>query len=141
MDQTTSPARRRMRWAAVALLGAFSLVAGACGGDDDGGDEASSDSDTGSETAGGGEDFCQAMREIDEQEFAGEEPTADEIRDLMARVSQLDPPPEIAESFNQMVEGMQQALVNPSSAAELADDISQASDEVDAYLQAECGPA
>ena len=138
MDQTTTP-RRRMRWAAVALLGAVSLVAGACGGDDDGDDEAASGSETGSESAGGGEDFCQAMREIDEQAPEGEEPTGEEIAAAVQRMSELEPPPEIAEQFNQMVEGMQRAMLDPSSGPELADEIGQASEEVDAYLQAECG--
>jgi hypothetical protein len=137
MDQTTTP-RRRMRWAAVVLLGAFSLVAAACGDDDDGGDEAASGSETGSETAGG-EDFCQAMREIDEQEFEGQTPTADELGDVMERLAALDPPAEIAEPFNQMVEGLQEAFVDPASAPQLADQIDEATQQVDAYLQAECG--
>jgi hypothetical protein len=136
MDQTTTP-RRRLRWAAVALLGAFSLVAGACGGDDDGGDEAASDS----ETAGRGEDFCQAMREIDEQASQGGEPTEEEIAAVVQRMSELDPPPEIAERFNEMVQGMQQAMLDPSSGPELAEEVGQASEEVDAYVQAECGAA
>ena len=137
MDQTTTP-RRRMRWAAVALLGAFSLVAGACG-DDDGGDDAASDSETGCETTGGSDDFCQAMREIDEQEFEGGEPTEEEITAVMERMSELDPPAEIADPFNQMVEGLQQALVNPASAPQLAEQIDQATEQVDAYIQSECG--
>ena len=128
MDQTTTP-RRRMRWAAVALLGALSLVAAACG-DDDGGDEAA---------GGGGEDFCQTMQEIDDQEFAGGEPTAEEVEAIMDRVSQLDPPAEIEESFDQMVDGMQRAMVDPSSGPELADEIDQASEEVEAYMRDECG--
>jgi hypothetical protein len=129
MDQTTSPARRRMRWAAVSLVGALSLVGAACGDDDDGGDEA----------AGGGEDFCQTMQELEDREFEGEEPTEEEIAAVFDEMEDLDPPAEIEESWNRMMDATRRAFADPASAPDLTDEIDQASQEVEAYLREDCG--
>ena len=129
MDQTTRPTRRRMQWAAVALLGALSLVGAACGDDDDGGDDA----------AGGGEGFCQTMQEFEDRGFEGDEPTQEELAAVFDEMAELDPPAEIEESWNRLIEGMQRAFADPASAPELTGEIDQASEEVEAYLQEECG--
>ncbi|HZM30556.1 MAG TPA: hypothetical protein VFB77_08715 [Acidimicrobiales bacterium] len=129
MDQTTTPTRRRMRWAALALLGTLSLVAAAaCGDDDDGGEAA----------AGGGGGFCETMRDIDERGFENQEPTPEELEQVMNEMSDLDPPAEIEESWDSMLQAMGQLLVNPTS-AEAATAFEEASPQVDTYLQDECG--
>jgi hypothetical protein len=128
MDPTTSHTRHTARWTAVALLGALSLVAAACGDDDDGGDGAS----------GGGDDFCAAMAALDE-EFADEEPTQEDIEGILSSISDVDPPAEIEESWNTMVDFMGEFVDDPTAASE--DQLSEfeaASDDIDAFMEEEC---
>ncbi len=133
MYRTTTPTRRAGRWAALALLGALSLVAAACGDDEDsssnGGDEAAS---------GGGEDFCEAMQALDER-FDDEEPTQEDIEGILAEASELDPPAEIEESWNQMIDFMGEFVDDPTAASEdQLTEFESASNEVDAYMEEEC---
>ena len=133
MYRTTTPTRRAGRWAALALLGALSLVAAACGDDED------SSSDGGDEAAsGGGEDFCEAMQALDER-FDDEEPTQDDIQGILAEASELDPPAEIEESWNQMIDFMGEFVDDPTAASEdQLTEFESASSEVDAYMEEEC---
>jgi hypothetical protein len=133
MYRTTTP-RRAGRWAALALLGALSLVAAACGDDED-----SSSSNGGDEAAsGGGEDFCEAMQALDER-FDDEEPTQDDIEGILAEASELDPPAEIEESWNQMIDFMGEFVDDPTAASEdQLTEFESASNEVDAYMEEEC---
>lgn len=128
MHPTTTPTRRATRWAALALLGALSLVAAACG-DDDGGDEA----------AGGGEDFCETMESLDERFGGGEAPSEDEVTTMLQVIGTIDPPPELEDAWDDII-AAQEFTDDPESAtAEERERITTAFEDLEEYMSSECG--
>lgn len=128
MHPTTTPTRRAARWAALALLGALSLVAAACG-DDDGGDEA----------AGGGEDFCETMESLDERFGGGEAPSEDEVTTMLQVIGTIDPPPELEDAWDDII-AAQEFTDDPESATpEERERITTAFEDLEEYMSSECG--
>lgn len=127
MHPTTTPTRRASRWAALALLGALSLVAAACG-DDDGGDEAA-----------GGEDFCETMESLDERFGGGQAPSEDEVTTMLQVIGTIDPPPELEDAWDDII-AAQEFTDDPESAtAEERERITTAFEDLEEYMSSECG--
>lgn len=130
----------RRRLFSVALTVAVLTAAAACGNDD---------SDDGAAAGGEVAAFCEAFAEINEEgEAAFEEgqPDADELRALVDRVRNLDPPDEIADDLATVTEAQAlfaEALDGDADAqGELEsriDELEAADERLEPFLRDECG--
>jgi hypothetical protein len=133
-----------MRRTLVGLVAAGALlVAGCGGGDDDGGGE--------DEAGGGGgsqdeatQQFCEEFQAFDEQ-FRDSNPSDQEVSEA---IRSLEPPEEIAEDYEVLVEGLERLATldssDPNAAEEFQQDSTQyteASTNVRTFVQDECGVA
>jgi hypothetical protein len=138
-----------MRKMITALVAAGLLFLVACGGDDDDSTTDAGQDETGADAAdngggGGGGEFC-------DQAAALFQPTGDADPDeQLAAAEALEPPAEIAEDWQKLVEGSRDAAEatanidpnDPDAAAEFSEqyqDLIEASTNVYAYLGDECG--
>ncbi|HEX6425426.1 MAG TPA: hypothetical protein VFZ79_18205 [Acidimicrobiales bacterium] len=115
---------------AVAAVPALLLTAAACSDGDDDGDDAAS--------------FCDRFEEIDERYSGIEDPTDEDFDAAIDAVADLDPPAEIEEDWNTMIEAFRSfSEIDVSDPEALADvdftEAEAASDRVDAFLAEECG--
>lgn len=116
----------------VAAAPALLLTAAACsdGDDDGGGDDAAS--------------FCDSFKELDERYSGIDDPTDEDFDAAIDAVTELDPPAEIEDDWNTMIEAFRSfSEIDVSDPEELADldftEAEAASDRVDAFLSEECG--
>jgi hypothetical protein len=127
-----------MRKMITALVAAGLLFAGACGGDDDDSADAS-----GTGNGGGGGEFC-------EQAVALFSDTSNDTDAALTAAEALDPPDEIADDWQKLVEGSRDAAEatanidpnDPDAAAAFSEqyqDLIEASTNVYQYLGDECG--
>lgn len=133
----------RRRLLSIALTLTVFAAAAACGNDDGDGDDAGAGA--GGEVAA----FCEAFAEINEEgEAAFEEgqPDADELRALVDRVRNLDPPDEIADDLATVTEAQAlfaEALDGDADAqGELEsriDELEAADERLEPFLRDECG--
>lgn len=119
--------RRALGLAAVPAL----LVTAAACGDSDGG---------GGDTAS----FCDRFQELDERYSGIDDPTDEDFTDAIDEIAELDPPAEIEDDWNTMIEAFRSfADIDVSDPEALADvdftEAEAASDRVDSYLSEECG--
>lgn len=126
---------------AVALLVALGATAAACGNDDgDGGGVA---------TGGDAERFCEAFADINEEgeaAFEGGEPDPDELRSLVARAGDLDPPDEIADDYRTVIEAQRlfadafDGDVDAQGELESRfDEFEEADEGLEPFMRDECG--
>jgi hypothetical protein len=124
MTTMSSTLARRAAWLAAAS--ALLLGPAACGDDDDG--------------AGA---FCDQARDIDEQMTDLDLESAN-IADIASAMAEIEPPAEIADDWNTMVEGFERLadvdLSDPEAFGEAEfSEAEAASDRVTTYLEVECG--
>jgi len=128
-----------MRRTLIGLVAAGLLFAGCSDSDDDGGGG-------GDEASGGDSDsFCSDFQALEDQ-FA-EDPEAGAVQDTIREaLEELDPPDEIADDFEQVLEVFRQTadvdLEDPEAQAdaqELAEGAAEAQERVSTYLEDECG--
>jgi hypothetical protein len=125
-----------MRKMIAALVAAGLLFTAACGGDDDD----SADAGSGDGGGGGGGEFCdRAVALFSDTDIDDEE--------AIAQLESIEPPDEIADDWQTLVEGTQAAnaedidVSDPEAAAEFEeqyDDLIDASANVYNYLGEEC---
>jgi hypothetical protein len=117
--------RRTVGLAAVPTL---LLTVAACGGDD----------------GGGNSSFCDAANEVDETFDSVDDPASAEYRAAIDQLEALDPPAEIADDWDLMVEMLGRLteidVNDPEATAGLnLDEADAAADRVATYLEEECG--
>lgn len=122
------PAHLLRRTLGLAAVPTLLLTAAACGGDD----------------GGGGSSFCDAANEVDSTFDSVDDPTSEEYSAAIDRLKELDPPAEIADDWDLMVEMLDRITeidpTDPGAAEELDFDEAQAAaDRVGTYLEEECG--
>ena len=116
------------------LAAAPALLIGlaACGDDDDSASSA---------------DFCDSAREIDESFAEIDDPTEADFGDIADTMGSIEPPAEIADDWNTMVESLQSladvdmsdpAAIEQLDQAQFAD-ANEAFENVGTYLEEECG--
>ena len=103
-----------------------------------------SDSDVGGEAAGqpSGDDFCADFEELDERFSADPDATSDDVVEALA---DLEPPDEIADDFEVVVDSVRALAeldpADPEDAAEaqtLSEEAADAQDRLTEYLETEC---
>ena len=118
---------------ALGLVAVPALLVGlaACGDDDDG--------------AGGG-DFCDQAESLNETFEQIDDPTSAEFGEALDRIRAMDPPEEIADDWNQLVQALEGFedidLENPDPEALAAldsEEMQASGARVDEYLAEECG--
>lgn len=106
-----------------------------------------SDSEVGGESvaAGSSDDFCAEFEELDER-FSADPEAADDVSAVADALDGLNPPDEIADDFDVVVEATRElAELDPDDpdAAERAQELGQeaaaAQDRLSEYLESECG--
>ena len=128
MHATRSTPTARRLLAALAVP-ALALGLAACGDDDD---------------SASAESFCDAAREIEER-FSNMDPsTPAEFEEAIAAIDELDPPAEIADDWETMMEALESFadidLTDPNAFDESAfSDAEAASERVGEYMEEECG--
>ena len=126
-----------MRRTLVGLAAAGALLVAGCGGDDD-------DSGT---TAGGGdgdtEDFCEQFLAYDEEFSENDEASEEEVIDA---IRSLDPPEEIRQDFDTLLDGLDELASidtsDPEAAAGLQEQMAEytrASQNIQQFVDRECG--
>jgi hypothetical protein len=122
---STRPGLRRV--AGLATAPALLLALAACGDDDDGGSGASGD-------------FCEEAEALD-QRFDDAEAGEEEIQEFVDELQRLDPPAEIEEDWNELVSAFENFDPEDPSSLENVDTerIDEASQNIDEYMQEECG--
>jgi hypothetical protein len=128
--ETTHPRPLLRRAAALAAVPAMLLGLAACGDDDD--DSASAD------------DFCDQANEIDQEFAAVDDPSSDDFSEALDALREMDPPEEIADDWDQLVEAMESLedvdVDDPDALAEFdAEELQAASDRIDTFMEEECG--
>jgi hypothetical protein len=137
-----------MRRTLIGLTAAGLLLVSACSDSDSGGpdDADSASEDAANESEGGGgetpEGFCADFQALSDQ--FGNDPEADP-NEVVEALEGLDPPEEIAEDFDAVVEVTRQTAELDTSdpeameqAQELSDQSMEAQERVSTYLQDEC---
>jgi hypothetical protein len=131
-----------MRRTLIGLVAAGALLVAGCGGDDgettsDDGGETTSDDETASAS-----DFCADFQGYDE-EF-DQNPDASE-EEVVAAIRSLDPPEEIAEDYETLLQGLDALMgvdpSDPEAAAAAQDEMAQyqeASENIQAYVDENC---
>jgi hypothetical protein len=129
-----------MRRTLIGLVVAGAILVAGCGGDDDddGGDSnASGSGDAATES------FCEQFRAYDEQ--FNEDPEASE-EDVIAAIRSLDPPEEIQDDFDTLLDGLDRLQSvdtnDPEAQAELEEEMAQyteASTNIQAFVDENCG--
>src|SRR5690606_37612932 len=120
-------ARRLLAGLAVPAL---ALALAACGDDD--------------ESSASSEPFCDAARELEER-FSNIDPsTPEEFEEAIAAINELDPPAEIADDWETMMNAFESLtdidLTDPNAFDESAfSDAEAASERVGEYMEEECG--
>ena len=103
-----------------------------------------SDSDVGGEAAGqtSSSDFCADFEELDERFSADPDASSEDVVEALA---ELDPPEEIAEDYNEVVDSLRAfAELDPSDpedaqeAQAITEDAAAAQDRLSDYLSEEC---
>ena len=124
--------RRFVVGAAVAAL----LIAAGCGDDDDGGGASSQAT----------EEFCQGFNRINEQ-FSDINPVTnpDALREALDMLRDLDPPEEIADEYETVLEGFDRLskidVTDQDAVNEVRDELPEAEDAfntVGDFVEAEC---
>lgn len=125
-------------------LAVAGLLAGAgCSGSGDGGDGAAASDGAGASDEGGG--FCAAFAALDER-FREDVEAANDPQQIIDALESLEPPPEIADDFQTMVEVYEATAsidMEDPAAIEEAQQLSERAVEAEVnlrtYLDEECG--
>jgi hypothetical protein len=134
-----------MRRTLICLLAAGSILVAACGGDDDGGsnDDSAAGSDGTVQGDGTVEGFCEQFRTYDQQ-FTEDPEASDE--EVIAAIRSLDPPEEIRDDFETLIEGLDRLSAmdtsDPDSTAGLEEEMAQyteASTNIQTFVDENCG--
>jgi hypothetical protein len=95
-------------------LGVAALVAFGCSDSDGGGEATDAGGDDGGSGGGSAEQFCEDFQALDER-FANDPEAANDPTVVLAALEELDPPDEIADDFQQLLElSRVQAELDPS---------------------------
>lgn len=129
-----------MRRTLIALAAAGLLAATGCSDSDSGGGEAAS--------GGSSVDaFCDAYDELNERFSADPEAAAD-MDEVIGAFEDLDPPEEIAEDFDLVLEVARESVETDPEDTEAVEDLESMSEEASAadervgtFISDECGPA
>lgn len=117
--------RSTSRLSGLAATTALLLAAAACGGDDGRTAEVS--------------EFCDQATALDEQFSDTEDVTSSDVGEAIEAITELEPPGEIAEEWDTMLGSFQgSASVDPTD-PEVVEEMRDASDEVNAFMEEECG--
>ena len=129
---TTSRPTLARRVLGLVAVPALLVGLAACGDDDD-------------DSASGG-DFCDQAESLNETFEQIDDPTSAEFGEALDRIRAMDPPEEIADDWNQLVQALEGFedidLENPDPevlATLDSEEIQAAGDRVDDYLAEECG--
>jgi hypothetical protein len=129
---TTSRPTLARRVLGLVAVPALLVGLAACGDDDD-------------DSASGG-DFCDQAESLNETFEQIDDPTSAEFGEALDRIRAMDPPEEIADDWNQLVQALEGFenidLENPDPEALAAldsEEMQAAGDRVDDYLADECG--
>ena len=129
---TTSRPTLPRRALGLAAVPALLVGLAACGDDDD-------------DSASGG-DFCDQAESLNETFEQIDDPTSAEFGEALDRIRAMDPPEEIADDWNQLVQALEGFedidLENPDPEALAAldsEEMQAAGARVDDYLAEECG--
>jgi hypothetical protein len=129
---TTSRPTLARRVLGLVAVPALLVGLAACGDDDD-------------DTAGGG-DFCDQAESLNETFEQIDDPTSAEFGEALDRIRAMDPPEEIADDWNQLVQALEGFedidLENPDPEALAAldsEEMQASGARVDDYLAEECG--
>jgi hypothetical protein len=116
--------------AVLAAVGIF-LATPACGDDDS--------DDGGSAAAGGG--FCDGLEGVYDDMGAGAdtEVSEEQGREALDRLTELDPPDEIADDWQTFVDYLESAAGGAEPDQEAVDDWIAATQRLNAYAEEECG--
>jgi hypothetical protein len=132
-----------MRRTLICLLAAGAILVAGCGGDDD--DDAGTGDDQAGTVEGDGsvEGFCEQFRTYDEQ-FTNDPEASDE--DVIEAIRSLDPPEEIQQDFETLIEGLDRLQTidtsDPEAAAGLEEEMAQyteASTNIQTFVDENCG--
>jgi hypothetical protein len=129
-----------MRRTLIGIAAAGALLVAGCGGDDD---------DSGTEANEGGDTqaFCEQFQSYDQQFSETEDASEDEI---IRAIQSLDPPDEIREDYDTLLQGLTELSVgasttidtsDPAAAQEMQDRVNeytQASSNIQDFLEANC---
>lgn len=122
---STRPGLRRV--AGLAAAPALLLALAACGDDDGGGSGASGD-------------FCEGAEAIDQRVDDTEAGEAD-FQDVVDELQRLDPPAAIEDDWNELLSALES--VDPDDPSSLDDidteRVDEATQNIDEYMQEECG--
>ena len=117
--------RSTSRLSGLAATTALLLAAAACGGDDGRTAEVS--------------EFCDQATALDEQFSDTDDVTSSDVGEAIEAFTELEPPGEIAEEWDTMLGSFQgSASVDPTD-PEVVEEMRDASDEVNAFMEEECG--
>lgn len=120
---TTRPTGRRSRSAVLVAASTVLVAAAACGGDD----------------AGEVSEFCDQATALDERFSGTDDVTSADFGEAIEAFTELDAPDEIAEEWDIMLGSFQgSADVDPTD-PEVVEEIRAASDEVNRFMEEECG--
>lgn len=132
-----------MRRTLIALVSAGLLAASGCS-DSDAGDP-NADGDDSNAAAGSAESFCADFQALDDR-FAEDPEAASDPEVVLQALEDLDPPDEIADDFETMVDvSRSTADIDQSDPEAMADaqaeieSATEAQERVSAYLDEECG--
>ncbi len=134
-----------MRRTLIGLAAAGLLLVTGCSDSDD--DTASTGGESGGESSGGGttEEFCTEFQALDDQ-FSENPEAASDPDQVIAALEGLDPPEEIADDFETVLEVSRQTaevdIEDPDAVAEaqeLGASAAEANQRVSTFLQDECG--
>ncbi|HEX8803753.1 MAG TPA: hypothetical protein VF743_06160 [Acidimicrobiales bacterium] len=130
-----------MRRTLAGIVAAGVLLVGAACSDGDDDDTATGDGD-GDNGGGSTEQFCEEYRGYDEQ-FSGGQGSEEEV---LAAVRSLDPPEEIADDFDKLIEGLDTLSTldtsNPEAVADMQEqmaDYQEATTNIETFINEECG--
>jgi len=131
-DKERFPMRRTL----IGLAAAGALLVAGCGGDDD-------DSGTTAGGDGGTSEFCEEFLAYDQQFSENDDASEDEV---IAAIRSLDPPEEIRQDFDTLLEGLDELssidTSDPEASAEMQEQMAQytaASQNIQQFVDRECG--
>ena len=134
-----------MRRILIGLAAAGLLLVTGCSDSDD--DTGSTGGESGGESSGGGttEEFCTEFQALDDQ-FSQDPEAASDPAQVIEALEGLDPPEEIADDFETVLEVSRQTadvdIEDPDAVAEaqeLGESATEANERVSTFLQEECG--
>jgi hypothetical protein len=134
-----------MRRTLIGLAAAGLLVFTGCSDSDSGGGDSAGDDSAGGDSGGSEtESFCAEFQELDER-FSEDAEAAADVEQVLGALESLDPPEEIAEDFDLVVEVARQSAEvdteDDEAMAELetlSEEASEAEQRVSEFIEEEC---